>query len=586
MIKEVNISREVDKLASDISNILWTYAERRRSTAKDPNYTMADYLNDRLLLRTNIIIVGYVLYRVKEKGEKNVSAIMKFDDIRVSEAVNNIKIDSDVWDYLFELVDSYSLETFKELVLTVECYPIGNTPESISKLAIQILNIQERENVVDLDCGYGAFLVATNKYANPKALYRGYEVNTSIAQAATARGILTNFAVGNTDKYTLIEAGMQSSFDKGFALPAWGQKAGRMSFQTNNFIRSLDNIDVNQFIFPGTSGEWVEASLMMQLLKKKGKAVIMTTMGALTNGTDMQARRHFVDNQYIEAVIALPEKIFAPYTSIPCAMVVLSRFNQEMRLIDATDIFTKGRRRNELSDADIAEIMERYHNDGPHSIKVSTFMRGNYPLNPKRYLTKNIVIENGVRFGDITLDIKRGAQLSAKKLDEVISTEETTVQYLKVNNVQDGMICGEIPYVKEDKSLERYFINNNDIIMSKVAASGKVALASIESGKHLVLGANLFAITVDTKKADPVYIKLFLESDQGAKLVESIASGVTVPMISVEELKDMVIPLPSLDKQEAIVKAYREAETDVARLKAEYEAAYKKLKNIINMDRS
>ena len=122
--------------------------------------------------------------------------------------------------------------------------------------------------------------------------------------------------------------------------------------------------------------------------------------------------------------------------------------------------------------------------------------------------------------------------------------------------------------------------------MSKVAANGKVALASIESGKHLVLGANLFAITVDTKKANPLYIKLFLESDQGAKLVESIASGVTVPMISVEELKDMLIPLPSLDEQEAIVKAYRQAEADVARLKSEYEAAYKKLKNIINTDRS
>lgn len=586
MIKEVNISREVDKLRGDIIATLRNDARRRDDILQIEAFRRPGQVRDKLYSKENIILIGYVLYKAKQEGAKTVAEVMRFADTRIVEAVGSAQLNADLWEQLLKLVDGYTIDTFEDFVLNYEHDIALSTPDSVARLAIRVLDIQDKENVVDLDCGYGEFLVATKKYASPKATYRGYEADTTIAQAATARGLLANFAVGNTDKYTLIEAGMKSSFDKGFAEPTWGQRAGSMPYKAANFIRSLDNIDVNQFIFPSTSGEWVEASLMMQLLKEKGKAVIMTTMGALTNGTDMQARRHFVDNQYIEAVIALPEKIFAPYTSIPCAMVVLSRFNQEMRLIDATDIFTKGRRRNELSDADIAEIMERYHNDGPHSIKVSTFMRGNYPLNPKRYLTKNIVIENGVRFGDITLDIKRGAQLSAKKLDEVISTEETTVQYLKVNNVQDGMICGEIPYVKEDKSLERYFINNKDIIMSKVAASGKVALASIESGKHLVLGANLFAITVDTKKADPIYIKLFLESDQGAKLVESIASGVTVPMISVEELKDMLIPLPSLDKQEAIVKAYREAEADVARLKAEYEAAYKKLKNIINMDRS
>lgn len=586
MIKEANIAREVDKLRGDIIAVLRNDARRRGDILQAEAFRRPGQVRDKLYSKENIILIGYVLYKAKQEGVKTVAEVMRFADVRIVEAVENAQLSTDLWEQLLKLVDGYTVDTFEDFVLNYDHDIALSTPDSVARLAIRVLDIQDKENVVDLDCGYGEFLVATNKYANPKAMYRGYVTDVTMAQAATARGLLANFAVGNTDKYTLIEAGMKGSFDKGFAAPRWGQRAGSMPYKAANFIRSLDNIDVNQFIFPGTSGEWVEASLMMQLLKNNGKAVIMTTMGALTNGIDMQARRHFVDNQYIEAVIALPEKIFAPYTSIPCAMVVLSRFNQEMRLIDATDIFTKGRRRNELSDADIAEIMERYHNDGPHSIKVSTFMRGNYPLNPKRYLTKNIVIENGVRFGDITLDIKRGAQLSAKKLDEVISTDETTVQYLKVNNIQDGVICGEIPYVKEDKSLERYFINNNDIIMSKVAANGKVALASIESGKHLVLGANLFAITVDTKKANPLYIKLFLESDQGAKLVESIASGVTVPMISVEELKDMLIPLPSLDEQEAIVKAYRQAEADVARLKSEYEAAYKKLKNIINMDRS
>ena len=49
---------------------------------------------------------------------------------------------------------------------------------------------------------------------------------------------------------------------------------------------------------------------------------------------DAEYRKLLVDNGLIEAVISLPEKIFAPYTSIPVTLLVLSRNNKQIKFIN------------------------------------------------------------------------------------------------------------------------------------------------------------------------------------------------------------------------------------------------------------
>lgn len=581
---EHNLTRKEKstKLAWLIGNIVREYSKSRVSILNDDATSRAGFVRDTQNNQDLVVLVASILCHAKQEGFKDPLQALRWYDTRIQDAVDESDISTLAWHELGELLNEFDEEDFLDVALNCEVDPFVDTPKSVINLALQILDIKEKEHVVDFDCGYGEFLVSASQCSNGKSYCAGYEANTAVSQIAVARGVLANFAVVNTDKYGMIKNAVDPEFDKGFQAGRWGQKAGMMSFGAERFIESLEEIDINPFITKGTSSEWVDASLMMHFLKENGKAVILTTMGALTNTQDIQARRHFVDNQYIEAVIALPDKLFAPYTNIPCAMIVLSRNNKEMRLVDATDVFTKNRRRNELNGDDIKEIMNRYYNNDEHSIMVSSFMRGSYNLNPKRYLVEQIVVENGVRFGDIITDAKRGAQMTAKKLDEVNSTEPTGTQYIKVNNVQDGNIVGEIAYIKENESLRRYFINSEEIILSKVAMPGKVALADVPANTNWVLGANLYAISIDTTKAVPLYIKLYLESNQGMKQLTSIASGVSVPMISIEELKNMIIPLPSLSEQQKMAETYRSAVAKVEKLRKEYEEAYAALKNIIN----
>lgn len=559
MIKADKISKNKDRLAWEI----------------------ADCLRDDSNLDRNIILFGYVLWKAKEYGLAKAEDAMRYVEIQIKATIEKIGIDEATWNKLSKLLKVASSEDFKRIVMEYQGFMSLSTPRSVSKLALEILDFQANEDVVDLGCGFGDFFsMAASKLAYP-VLMTGYEIDEDIAAVTAARGNIGKFNVKIADIYTLLETGNRNRFQKGFAVLNWGRKAGMMTGPAGWFVDSLNEGYINPIFQKGTSGEWVQAKLMIELLRDNGKAAIVMTMGALTNGQDNSARQYFVKNKYIEAVVALPEKMFAPYSSISTAMVILSRDNESIRMVDATDIFTKGRKCNEFSDTDLAEVLDRMRHDSGHSVTVTCKDYGNCPLNPIRYLVNQNSITDGIRFGDIILDAKRGAQMAARKLDEVNSVEPTSIRYLKVNNIQGGTVSGELSYIKEGTGLDRYYINNDEIVLSKVAGLGKAAIVRKPAGENWVLGANLYSMNINKEKAEPLYVKLFLESEKGTELLKSIASGITVPMISIEELRDMRLPLPPIEDQRNAIVAYKEAEAEVERLRFEYETAYNKLKNII-----
>ena len=77
-----------------------------------------------------------------------------------------------------------------------------------------------------------------------------------------------------------------------------------------------------------TSADWAFNSLIKAKLTNKGKAVVIMPNGPLFKfGPDMEVRKLFIENGYIETVIALPKNIF-DYTSIPTTMLVFGKGNK------------------------------------------------------------------------------------------------------------------------------------------------------------------------------------------------------------------------------------------------------------------
>ena len=82
--------------------------------------------------------------------------------IRIEDASTQTCI-STVWEDLTKLCNRYGVQEFKDAAAfpmpTTDKRDEPETPESIAKLAVKILDIQPEENVADLCCGKGSVML-------------------------------------------------------------------------------------------------------------------------------------------------------------------------------------------------------------------------------------------------------------------------------------------------------------------------------------------------------------------------------------------------------------------------------------------
>ena len=305
------------------------------------------------------------------------------------------------------------------------------------------------------------------------------------------------------------------------------------------------------------------------------------TNGSTWNQSDSAIRSYFIENGLIECVIALPARLFAG-TAIATSMIVFSRNNKGVRLVDASELFVEGRRVNELSYENISLIINATKNDSDISMYVSAEqLRDNdYVLSMNRYIVHDVA--DGMAFGDVIKRITRGAQLNAKALDEITTTVPTDMQYLMLANIKNGLIDKELPYLKSiDKKNDKYCLSNHCLILSKNGYPYKIAVAEVKEGQRILGNGNLYIIELDEEKADPYYLAAFFGSEQGTAALRSITVGATIPNIGVEQLTKLVIPIPPIEKQKEIADKYKTVKDEITMLQLKLEKAKNRMAHII-----
>lgn len=450
------------------------------------------------------------------------------------------------------------------------------TPDSICKLALRVLDIKEDDIIADFGSGAGDFItLATSLYDNQ---FYGIEKNTYAHEISLIRAELFSEGV-EIELGDMFNMPRDRVFDKIFSNYPFAVK---LIYQQNG----ADYLDSLRKRIPeikrAISSDWLFNSVIVDHLSDSGKAVAIMTNGGCWNGIDQSVREYYVRNGYIEAVIALPGKLFDP-VSIPTTMIVFSRGNYTIRMIDATRICEQGRRQNIITDSNIEDILKCLNEGSENAVTVDikALQQNDYMLNPSRYFDGPIEIEDGVEFGSIMKRITRGAPLKANELDEMVSEEPTGTQYLMLSNIQNGMISEDLPYLKElDPKFDKYCIENRNLLLSKNGAPFKVAVAEIEDGKKVLGNGNLFIVELNEEKVDPYYIKAFFDSETGVATLKSIVVGTTIPNISAESLKKLMVPLPPMKKQKEIASLYLAKLDEIKVLKLRLQKAQNDLRGI------
>ena len=244
------------------------------------------------------------------------------------------------------------------------------TPPEVSDLISELLDPQAGDSICDPACGSGSLLmkcgrkVVKNHGSKHYALY-GQEAIGSTWSLAKMNMFLhgeDNHKIewGDTirNPKLLNQNGDLMLFDIVTANPPFSlDKWGHDQAENDPFHR------FHRGVPPKTKGDYAFISHMIETLKPvTGRMGVVVPHGVLFRGSsEGKIRQQLVDENLLDAVIGLPEKLFYG-TGIPAAILIFKKHKSDdsVLFIDASREYQSGKNQNSLSTDNIAKIVATY----------------------------------------------------------------------------------------------------------------------------------------------------------------------------------------------------------------------------------
>lgn len=282
-------------------------------------------------------------------------------DLRPSR-VGNLDIIGNAYEYLIKHFAAGSGKSAGEFY----------TPPEVSDLLAELLEPQEGDDICDPACGSSSLLekcarkVRENFNGSKKYALFGQEAIGSTWALAKMNMFLhgeDNHRIewGDTIRHPMLldkEGKGLLHFDvvtanPPFSLDKWGHE-GAESDEFGRFRRGVP---------PKTKGDYAFISHMIETLKPTtGRMGVVVPHGVLFRASsEGKIRKQLIEENLLEAVIGLPEKLFFG-TGIPAAILVFKKqkADNNVLFIDASREFKSGKNQNQLTAENIEKIVATY----------------------------------------------------------------------------------------------------------------------------------------------------------------------------------------------------------------------------------
>lgn len=285
------------------------------------------------------------------------------------------------------------------------------TPTEVGFLMAHIMRPTPGEECHDYACGSAGLLVKLQLVAReldptskvPLKLY-GQELTAESYAVAQMNAIIHDMHVEMARGDTMINPKFKTAdskirtYDIVVANPMWNQPFNPDIFADDPF----DRFRAQGGVTTG-KGDWAWLQHTMACLNERGRAAVVLDTGALTRGSgsknedkERNIRKWFVERDFIDGVILLPDNLFYN-TSAAGVIVVLSKRKATARknkivVVNASRLGEKGRPKNFIPEDAIRPIAAAYLNGEAAEGEVSLITRqqleeADYNLSPSRWVT-------------------------------------------------------------------------------------------------------------------------------------------------------------------------------------------------------
>jgi len=239
------------------------------------------------------------------------------------------------------------------------------TPSEVSELLAKLLAPKKGSRICDPSCGSGSLLIQVGDQVgdNDYSLY-GQEMNGSTWALCRMNMLVHNkdaarIEWGDTiNNPKLIESDALMKFDTvvanpPFSLDKWGAETAEAD-KYHRFHRGVP---------PKSKGDYAFISHMVETaLEGSGKVGVIAPHGVLfRGGSEGRIRRALLEENTLDAVIGLPEKLFFG-TGIQAVILIFNkgRSTKNVLFIDASREFLEGTNQNKLGAEHIAKVVATY----------------------------------------------------------------------------------------------------------------------------------------------------------------------------------------------------------------------------------
>ncbi len=245
------------------------------------------------------------------------------------------------------------------------------TPPEVSELISRLVEPREGDEICDPACGSASLLMKCGKEVQNRFKgSRKYALFGQEAIGSTWALAKMNMFLHGEDNHriewgdTIRNPKLLDSEDTlkhfdvvvanpPFSLEKWGYDSAADD-KFGRFRRGLP---------PQTKGDYAFVLHMIEVLKPKtGRMGVVVPHGVLFRGAaEGKIRKQLVDENLLDTVIGLPEKLFFG-TGIPAAILVFRRnkADKNVLFIDASREYNDGKNQNQLTEDNVAKIIRTY----------------------------------------------------------------------------------------------------------------------------------------------------------------------------------------------------------------------------------
>ena len=250
------------------------------------------------------------------------------------------------------------------------------SPREVERIIIGIVKPHKKDHVYDPTVGSGGFLLEAYNYLKDKSdeqvartlYFYGQEINLSTFAIAKINMFLhgldsADIRRGDTlaQPQFLNNTGTLQTFDIVVANPPYSIKDWEFElFKADKYGRT-EGYDQP----PEKNADYAFVLHILKSMNSNGRAGVVLPHGVLfRGGSEGRIREQIITNDLLEAVIALPAKLFYG-TGIPVAVLIFNRNKPEHKkgkvlIIDAEHDYLEGKNQNTLKKQDIEKIIKAY----------------------------------------------------------------------------------------------------------------------------------------------------------------------------------------------------------------------------------